>query len=114
MKLLDGWKCWLVVVILAIAEAAKLIFGVDVSDVVKAILDALGWTTTPQGAQAATAIAAIIAAVWAAISRAQKARAQFKAGVPIKGLLSEEGYVQKAIADGRLKANGSGLEYHVA
>lgn len=105
MKALDGWKSLIVVVGFIGASLVALVTGQDVGALLTPLFQAIGWGAAEDISRAktfATIVAPLLLAVWAAGSRLWKAVKQYRAGASPGELLSTEGYVKQARAEGKL------------
>lgn len=106
MKALDGWKSFIVVLGFIGASVAALVTGQDVGGLLTPIFQAVGWSQAEELAKAktfATVVAPLLLAVWAAASRLWKAVKQYRSGARAGELLSTEGYVKQARAEGLIR-----------
>jgi len=111
LKLLDGWKSFLVVVGFIGATLYALVTGHDVGGLVQAFFGAIGWADADLIERArvfATVIAPLLLAIWAAGSRLLKAWHQYRAGATPAELLSSAGYIKAALSAGKLEATALG------
>ena len=103
MKALDGWKSLIVVLGFIGSSVYALASGQDIGVLVGALLSSMGWadaTLIDRAKTLATVIAPLVLALWAAGSRIGKAVKQYRAGAKPGELLSIEGYVKQAQAEG--------------
>lgn len=101
LRYLDGWKLFIVVIVLFGSRLYDAAHNGHTGDIVGAVFAALGWSPAAAAldpvALGAAATGAL--AIWGVFSRAWKAQAQLRAGSSVAGLLSTEGYVSKYVAD---------------
>lgn len=104
MKALDGWKCLIVTVGFIASAVYTLATGHDLSGLIGGAATAMGWGDLAQRAQMfAGIVAPLVLALWAAGSRLVKAVRQYRAGATATEMLSTEGYVKQAVADGTME-----------
>lgn len=100
LQFLDGWKLPIGVVVLIAAKIYDGLHNGHTGDFVGLILSMLGWNPSASlGIDYGQAAAAIMI-LFGIGHKVVKAKQQVDAGSSISGALSEEGYVQKYIADG--------------
>jgi hypothetical protein len=103
LKAVDGWKSLIVVLGFIASSVYALASGQDVGALIQVLLGAMGWVDGDMIARAkafATVVAPLLLAIWAAGSRLSKAMKQYRAGAKVGELLSTEGYVKQARAEG--------------
>jgi hypothetical protein len=111
LKALDGWKGFIFVLGFILSGLYALVSGQDVSALLIEAFKAGGWND-PEGMGRAQVFATVIVpmlwAVWSTVSRGWKAYQQYRAGAKPSELLSTEGYVKQALADGQIRIGEDG------
>lgn len=109
MRVLDGWKSFVVVIGVIVSNGVFLATGYDMRDLVLNLFLALHWSSPAliEFAQRwGLVVVPLVFALIAAYSRLKKAHAQSKAGATAGELLGPAGYVKAALQDGSLKVIG--------
>jgi hypothetical protein len=98
LKFLDGWKTWLVALVLTLFELAKMNGGSDYTEFACKVMEAFEWQCGDTAFNPAT-IAGALFALWALMHKLIKAGRQAKAGATLTEINSTEGYAKLARAE---------------
>jgi hypothetical protein len=102
LKALDGWKLVIGVVLLTAVKVYDGLNNGHAGRPVEMVLTLLGWNPSADlGVDFGQAAAAVTILIGIG-SKVVKAQKQFKAGSSVPGLLSTEGFVAEAVANGKI------------
>jgi hypothetical protein len=99
LKLIDGWKMTIGVVAVFAAKVYDGLTNGHAGDIVGTVTDVLGWSPEAFGGPEITVAAGATGIVIGFVHKLWKARKQLKAGTPVSGLLSTDGYVAERIEE---------------
>lgn len=101
IRLLDGWKSWIVAMVLTVCEVVRQAGGPDITTTACRVMGALGWPCADLAFNPVL-IGGALFALWALGGRLWLAIKQARAGATPTELLSAEGYIKEARAESRL------------
>lgn len=101
LKFLDGWKLVIGVVILAGTKTWDMAHNGHTGDYIGIVLNLLGWSPSGDWGTVALDAAGPIMILVGIVGKLVKAQQQLRAGTPVSGLLSTQGYVNSYLKTGK-------------
>jgi hypothetical protein len=99
LKFIDGWKLTIGVVLIFGSKVYDQLANGHAGDIVGSVVNVLGWNPEAFGGPEIAAAAGGAAALIGFAHKLYKAQKQARAGAPVSGLLSTDGYVAERIEE---------------